>query len=170
MRVLGSSACGAVLSIVAALPAAAADGDRLCFARAYTAAQLAEVPDQQVAEMLVLLTPYASNDTVVFDTQIRVMMRNRFGVFFANQGDCFDPDSDGRLDCGIACDGGPFAVELNDDGTAILRNEGRGIWVDGGCDEGDAVVIPPDDANRAFVLYAIPHEACPSDLWAPYLD
>lgn len=169
----GSSASVAVLCLVAALPAAANDGGQLCFARAYTAAYLAEEPDQHVAEMPVLLTPYGANDTVAFDTQIRVMMRDRFGMFFTNQGDCFDSDNDGRLDCGIACDAGPFAVDLNADGTATLRNEGRGLWFTDGCgesEEGETVFVAPDGPNRAFVLHAMPREACPTDLWAPYLD
>lgn len=151
-------------------PSTEGDPTFMCFARAYTADHMAEHPGQRVAEIQVMLEHAPYDDRSYYNATIRAMLVDRYGAFFANSGSCQETE-EGILDCGIECDGGQFEIRMSDDGTATLLNRQYGFVLFGGCGEEDvqdAIRIEADSEHNAFLLYPVPVDACPIDMWQLY--
>jgi hypothetical protein len=167
-----AAVAAALIGIVSPAAAQVADGQALCFGRAFSADHLADPRNAglTIVELLVVVDArhlYGVPDTKV---TVRAMLRDQFGEFFSNDGNCSWNAGTAHYECGLASDGGTVEVALNADGSASLINTGgfglMGAPVASGDIEG--VRIPFDDAHAAFGLFPLPAEACPADLAAVF--
>ncbi len=163
---LGGIALCAVTATAAQAMEPLADGEALCFQRAYTGAHMDAHPDQQVREMQVVLSQQAGQPVAY--AWVRAMLEGDYTHVYGNLGIC--QFEDGHYACGIECDGGRFDIALSDDGTALLTN--HGFILHGGCGaevghgEGDVedlgtYRLNPEPDDRQFRLYGMTMEACP---------
>jgi hypothetical protein len=156
----------AMLCLAAAAPAAAqvADGQALCYSRAFSADYLNDPRNSGLllAELMVVIDARHRDGVPGTRVALRGMAREQWGTYFANDGSCDWDAGAGQYECWTACDSGGFSFALNDDGTASLVNGGRGFGLSG-CGEENELFVPSDDAHAAFQLYPLPAEACPAD-------
>ena len=133
-------------------------GTRACFSRSYDAAHLAAHPRQTVARMEFRLAyhRFEPDDTYPagqrnYYFMLKVKRRGESGNASA-VGEC--SSHEGRLTCGVDCDGSGFTLKRAKAGTSLLIdfNSSWGIRLSGGCgggEAGDADLRPGAD-DRIF--------------------
>lgn len=101
----------------------------VCFTRLYSPAHLAGHPQQNVRDMVILMTATADADAgAVYKTRIGVHFR-KVGPAFETGGGCGLSDDGKTIACGADCDGGSMDVVLKDGQTILLKiPDGASLW------------------------------------------
>lgn len=138
-------------------------GAAACWQRIYDAPHLAAHPDQQVAAMTLSLNFAAYDDTdpgmhyFGMDVTLRDGRRGETG------GACRTND-DGRVNCGVECDGGGVQIRLRPDGSLLADLEAYGfIRVEGECassGEGSSFSLEPGLDDKQFLLHPADGKLC----------
>jgi hypothetical protein len=136
MFIKASLACGLLL---AALPAAAQSiaqhfgtGADSCYQRAYSASHLAEHPGQRVEAIQLSHFNEDSTGMAAGEMLLRIAVRLRGQAPWQTLAFCVNRN--GKLACGIECDGGRFDV-VSKNQSAILITGGTDIYFTD-CDAG----------------------------------
>lgn len=152
-------------------------GERVCFARDYTAAHLARHPKQRVAAIRFALT-YHRHEPDEHHKQgqrnyyfkLDVRFRDRPDKTLSAVGDCFS--GNGFIRCGVDCDGGGVRVRWQKRPEQVLIDYGNyyGIRLSacgGEEDDGeDAKALKPGADDKSFLLSRTKQEDCPEyDTW-----
>ena len=103
-----------------------------CFTRVYTPAHLASHPQQNVRDMVILLTANPDADAgAIFHTRIGVHFR-KLGSAFETGGRCALGEDGKSIGCSAECDGGSMDVSLKDAQTIYLKiPDGARLWQPG---------------------------------------
>jgi hypothetical protein len=147
-------------------------GERVCFARNYSAAHLAKHPKQMVSSIKFFLT-YFKHEPDEDEPQgyrsyiyrLAVQLRGRPGKTFKAVGDCLP--GDGVIHCSVECDGGGVQVSWRKKPETILvdlRETGHiRLASCGGEDEDDddGLALLPGADDRTFLLTRTSKAACP---------
>jgi hypothetical protein len=111
----------------------------VCFTRVYTPAHLASHPQQNVRDMVILMSAEKDADAGgVYSTHIGVHFR-KLGSVFETGGSCGIGEDGKAIHCGVDCDGGSMDVELKDAETIYLKiPDGARLWQPGSDDDNPA--------------------------------
>jgi hypothetical protein len=140
-----------------------------CFARKYDAAHLAKHPLQKVSAMTLLLNAEADpeDQSLGYSFRLGVKFRDRPGDFDSS-GSCghaeVNEDAKGKeqMGCGVDCDGGGIAVEMDKTDSAVLvRLESIRIWRNNKPDD-EGLNLSGGADDRVFRLDRAPLEMCRS--------
>ena len=103
-----------------------------CFTRVYAPAHLAGHPQQNVRDMVILLTASPDADAgAIFHTRIGVHFR-KLGAAFETGGSCTLGEDGKSIGCSAECDGGSMDVSLKDAQTIYLKiPDGARLWQPG---------------------------------------
>lgn len=125
-----------------------------CFHRHYSAAHLAQHPQQTVTD--IALTPAAGQEvsmSLVVDISVKLL-----GQADSYIGSAYcEPDAMG-LSCGMEGDAGAFSLTLRDDGGLLLRVDPRGMSFEGPRDFLTVSGTSGDD--REFLMQPVAASAC----------
>ncbi|MFZ1680222.1 MAG: hypothetical protein WAT70_04320, partial [Rhizobiaceae bacterium] len=137
-----------------------------CYGRAYDARHLAQHPAQQVTGIAMRFVQRESGADPdipgvghLFQLQVK---RRGDARFLKALGPCMAED--GRVFCGVECDGGGLYAKKRDDGALILSfDESWGIRMTTTCDEdeADAAELLPGADDKVFRLDPLPASQCP---------
>ena len=126
-----------------------------CFTRFYTKEHLASHQQQNVRDMVILMTAAKDADAgLTFNTRVGVHFR-KLGSTFETGGGC-SLDEDGKtINCSPECDGGSMSVELKDAQTIYLKIPDRArLWRPGTEDNPENARFGEDD--KIFKLTRAP--------------
>jgi hypothetical protein len=139
------------------------DGARSCWSRSYDAAHLADHPLQQVTKISFAVGYMAA--TIEFSEQYSFYLeaRLRDGTEGYASGPCHAQD--GKMWCGVECDGGGVLLERRADGKVLVDLKAHGyIHMSGGCGggEGDGFSLEAGKDDHEFLLHAETPKTCKS--------
>jgi hypothetical protein len=141
------------------------DGARSCWSRAYTDAHLVEHPNQKVTEMYFGLqhTETVSEDWPEGRTMYYYVLRAKqrgWSDFAEASGNCL-ATPDGRISCGVECDGGGVVVAHDDGGAVLVDLERSGFIRMLSCGaDGERVVLRAGEDDKTFLLSPQPDDQC----------
>lgn len=147
-------------------------GRRVCYARRYDAAHLNAHPEQKVTEIQFRLSYFRHDPDDYFPQGQRnyyfaVLARLRGqGKLLTSMGECVP--GDGRVSCGVECDGGGFTLTRRPPGKVLLSlGENGRLRMTEGCDEEeDAVDLEAGADDKEFLLTKADDATCPAyDDW-----
>lgn len=143
---------------------------RICFGRKYDAKHLAAHPDQKVTEIRYNLTWHVfSEEEGGQGAYLFLLSAKRRGdrELLHASGPCMVRE--GKVFCGVECDGGGLYAKRRDDGSLLLSFDdmwGIRMTPDCGEEEEDAVSLEPGKDDKSFRLDPLPASACPAyDEW-----
>ncbi len=137
-----------------------------CYGREYSRAELAKHPKQTVEMIKAKLLKYSADPSMESrGMKIEVRLKGQEGLNFHAEFSCHEYD--GKLMCGIDCDGGSVDIAQFDPKTMTLKN--NGFVVAGGCgeDEQTKFLKALKGGDDLFKLTALPQAFC-SDASAVY--
>lgn len=140
---------------------------RICYARSYTAEHLKAHPEQTVTEVAFHITYHRHEP----DEFYRQGQRNYYFAMPVKRrgssetitaiGEC--GTNNGRIFCGVECDGGGVVVSLRAPDKLLLDLGAHGyIRMSAGCDESDAVDLEAGADDREFLLSRVADAECPA--------
>lgn len=147
---------------------AAKDGASSCWSRVYDADHLAKHPDQKVKAMSLAVTYMEETAESAEQYVFRMEAELRGGVAGKQFGNCYAQE--GKMFCGVDCDGGGVYVSSRNNGNVLVDLETIGsMWMVTGCgedegeEEGFSLQSGVDD--KEFLLSALPAKACKAVTW-----
>ena len=104
-------------------------GASACFTRVYTPAHLVSHPQQNVRDLVILMSAVKDVDAgSTYSTRIGVHFR-KLGSAFETGGSCGLDDNGKSIHCGADCDGGSMDVALKTAQTIYLKiPDGAAVW------------------------------------------
>lgn len=133
-----------------------------CWSRVYDAAHLKAHPDQQVQGMDFSIRYSAATGEYAAQYDFTIAATLRDGSVGHNTGPC--TNENGKIWCGIECDGGYVMVEPRANGSVLLDLETSGyIWLSGGCgvDDGEGgFALESGKDDKSFLLQAAAPGMC----------
>lgn len=124
----------------------------ICFTRLYTSAHLASHPQQNVRDMVILMTAAKDADAgATYGTRVGVHFR-KLGLAFETGGGCSLGEEGKAVNCSPECDGGSMSIALKDAQTIYLRiPDGARLWR-GGSDENNPANARFGSDDKIFKL------------------
>ena len=145
------------------------EGKRVCFSRVYDADHLAKHPKQKVTEIEFRLAYHRFEPDQFFPEGQRNYYFEVLAKVRGNprrltaMGEC--SPLDGKISCGVDCDGGGMLAERSAKPGNILMSFGSyyGLRMTTGCggdDEGETALLEPGEDDKEFLLSET--SACPA--------
>jgi hypothetical protein len=133
-------------------------GTQICFARTYDAAHLAKHPKQKVTDIKFHLAYHRHDPDEGYPEGQRnyyfaLLAKRRGESQFATAfGEC--STYEGKIRCGVDCDGGGVNIEKAGEGLGISFGDSWGISLTNECGSGDvaAPALEPGDDDKEFRL------------------
>lgn len=141
---------------------AAEDGALSCWSRSYDAEHLASHPDQMVSAMTFGVSYMAETSEFAEQYSFWLEATLRDGARGYTTGPC--NAYEGKMWCGVECDGGGIYVEARADGDVLVDLETHGyIRMSGSCgssDENGISALESGKDDKLFLLQATSAKAC----------
>jgi len=137
------------------------DGATVCWSRLYDAAHLTQHPEQKVSQMGLALTYHGPANDLGEYYQFRLEAQLRDGTRGFATGPC--EARNGKMWCGVECDGGGVAVGLRNGGAVLLDLTETGyIRLAESCDaeEADGFELMAGRDDRTFLLGGASAKEC----------
>lgn len=140
----------------------AQDGATNCWSRDYTAQHLREHPLQQVTAMDFTVTFMRQSARNPEQYVFRLQAELRDGTAGYAEGPCMS--SDGKMWCGVECDGGGVFISTRNGGDILVDLAAiGGIAMSMSCGEEDfkqGFTLEPGADDKTFLLHALPAQIC----------